>query len=313
MTVAALQQYLRSLSAPLTAAGAAAAAGDLERACRGLEPFRERSVGALADLLVRADAFEREGKLPASGPALAGVLVDEPTTRALADRLRAFLDREVSPGAPIPDGVRAELDKLTKLKLPQVKELTRELGVTEPFKTGKQGVQQIVLKLTGQSLAAKAGGRRGAVEDPAAVQRQADDLRATPATELAAKLSHLQQSLTPAGVKALAAALGVSGAIRTKPQGITKIREHLSAPLPEVLKLVEALTALKAKAEQPGASDEAIEGELRTLDDRLNRDTAIDVAKRLGVVRTLSTRAEALEAIWRKVFEVKLARESIAY
>ena len=65
MTVAALQQFLRSLGGPLTAAGAAPLADDLERACRGLDPFRERTVGAFADLLARADAYERAGTLPA--------------------------------------------------------------------------------------------------------------------------------------------------------------------------------------------------------------------------------------------------------
>lgn len=315
MTVAALQQFLRSLGAPLAAAGAGAAADDLERACRGLGPFRERTVGAFADLLARADAYEREGKLPAAGPVLAGLLVDEPTARHLADRLRAFLDREVSPGAPLPDAARAELDKLMKLKPAQVKELARELGVEGPFRTSRQGVEMIVLKLTGQSPTGRGGARRksAAAADPAVAQRQADELRATPAEQLEGKLHELEQSLTAAGVKALAAALGIPGSIRTKAQGLAKVRERLLAPPAEADKLVELLTALKAKAERPGAPEDEIEDELRSLGEQLDRDTAIEVARRLGVVRSLATRAEALEAIRRKVFEVKLARESIAY
>ena len=127
MTVADLQQFLRSLGGPLAAARGRRRGAGPGRACRGLEPFGRRSVG-LAELLARADAYERDGQLPAAGPALAGVVLDEPTPRHLADRLRTLLDREVSPGAPIPETVRAELEKLTKLKPAQVKELARELG-----------------------------------------------------------------------------------------------------------------------------------------------------------------------------------------
>jgi hypothetical protein len=331
MNVTALQQYLRSLVAPLTAAGAGPQADGLERACRGLEPYRDRTVGAFADLLARADAYEREGKLPAAGPVLAGVLVDEPTARHLADRLRTLLDREVPAGAPLPAGVRAELDKLAKLKPARVQELARELGAEESFRTSRQGVEKIVLKLTGQGLTAKGGSRRrpAAAADPAEVQRLVEELRATPADQLDSKLTRLEQSLTQAAIKALAAALGAAGSIRSKAQGLAKVRERLQAaggaatqqpgaappatPGTDTDKLVEVLTALKAKAERPGAPAEEIEDELRSLGGRLDRDTAIAVARRLGVVRSLDTRAEALEAIRRKVFEVKLARESIAY
>ncbi len=57
MNVMNLEQFLRSLSEPLIAAGAKKAADDLARACACLEPFGELPVSQFADFLAKAEVY----------------------------------------------------------------------------------------------------------------------------------------------------------------------------------------------------------------------------------------------------------------
>ena len=81
----------------------------------------------------------------------------------------------------------------------------------------------------------------------------------------------------------------------------------------KIARLAEIILALKSKADGPDAPHDEIEAELRSLEEQMDRDEAITVAKQIGVVRHLNSRNEAIEEIRRKVFEMKRARESIAY
>jgi hypothetical protein len=76
LNVAALQQFLRSLSGPLGAAGVAPhALAPLEQFAAALDPFRPHDLGTLADLLRRADEARRNGFVP---------LVEVPTVAPLS-------------------------------------------------------------------------------------------------------------------------------------------------------------------------------------------------------------------------------------
>jgi hypothetical protein len=65
LTVAALQQFLRSLGAPLGAAGVTPhTLAPLEQCAAALDPFRAHTLDTLTDLLRRADEARRNGTVP---------------------------------------------------------------------------------------------------------------------------------------------------------------------------------------------------------------------------------------------------------
>jgi hypothetical protein len=143
--------------------------------------------------------------------------------------------------------------------------------------------------------------------------------------ELEQELSRLSDAKLEQ-IRQLMKALGMSQGARGKDDGISKIRDFLSggsraeagtappAAVSEKLqRIIETLRALKAKAEGPDAPYDEIESELTSLQAQLDAAEATQAAKAIGVVKSLSTRDDALQAIRRKVLEVKMARESIAY
>ena len=67
MQVADLQQFVRSLGTTLQSAGAKSAAGDLEKAAAGLEPFKDMAIAQFGDFLAQAETYARTGVLPTTG------------------------------------------------------------------------------------------------------------------------------------------------------------------------------------------------------------------------------------------------------
>ena len=110
MKVAVLQQFLRSLAAPLQAAGASPkVTNDLEEACNALESFKEEDFGQFAAFLVRAEEFHRTQLLPMlktkERPRGAARTLNEAQVRHLAQQVRQLEER----AAAAPGGFRAEL------------------------------------------------------------------------------------------------------------------------------------------------------------------------------------------------------------
>jgi hypothetical protein len=322
MKVSVLQQFLRNLIAPLEAGAAPAPTiAALQRACQGLDPFQDKEVADFAEFLTRAAAYERDGKWPSLNPSISGRIVDEPNAAEYAQRLRTFLEREVPAGNPISEDVRLELKRLTKrLKTSQVREIARELQIEDSFRGKKQGIEKIVLRLTGQRLSARKprAPRRTAVElDAATLQQYAAELRNLAEGEARTqRVKELVKQLKGPDIRALAEFLGAQGTARTTKDGWgEKILTALAAPPmgDKIGRWMEILAALKAKAEGPDAPTDEIESELRSLEEQMGRDEAIAVAKRFGSARSLDSREEAIEEIRRKVFETKRARESVTY
>lgn len=336
MNVSVLQQFLHNLILPLQASAAPAQTiAGLERACQGLEPFRDKDVGAFADFLTRAADYERDGKWPAANPPIVGRVVDEPSARDYAHRLQTFLEREAPSGSPLSDNARAELKRLEKrLKLAQIKDIATELQIEDGFRGAKQGLDKIVFRLSGQHLSGKKPRtpRKATTTDPAAIQQYAAELRnPTGSDALEQRVQELVAKLSVPNLKALAESLGATGkarrkegwnaillsALRSSPTEGTTATEaenrDNSAEDGKVARWAEIVAALKTKADGPDAPHDEIDAELQSLAEQMDRDESIAVAKRIGVVRHLNSRNEALEEIRRKVFEMKRARESIAY
>lgn len=128
------------------------------------------------------------------------------------------------------------------------------------------------------------------------------------------------EPLTIPQIRDLMKRLGITGGFKKKPEGLQRIAAWLAGPRSEspaspdkLARVIETLKSLKAKADAPDAPFDEIEAELQAIESRLDAREAIQAATSLGVIRSLNTRADAIEAIRRKVLEVKLARESIAY
>jgi hypothetical protein len=329
MKVNVLQQFLRGLVPPLEAsASSAQTIAGLQRACQGLDAFQDKDVADFAEFLRRAATYEREGQWPSVNPPISGRILDEPNAHELARRLRTFLEREVPSGRPISEEVRAELNRLAKrLKRGQVKEMARDLGIEESFRNVKQGIEQLVFHLTGQSLRGKkprAPRREPETADPAAIQQYADELRNLAGKEgLEQRVNELVGQLPGPILKGLAESLGAIRKARRKAQWNEILLAALKGPPAEgretapneskVARLAEIVNALKAKADGPDAPTDEIEAELRSVEEQMDHDEAIAVAQQIGIVRQLSSRGEAVEEIRRKVFERKRERESVAH
>src|SRR5262249_17282508 len=208
------QRLLRSLRAPLEPSAASAPTlAALQRACQGLDPFQDKDVAEFAEFLTRAAAYEREGHWPSANPPINGRIVDEPNAQEYARRLRTYLEREVPVGSAIPDDVRVELKRLAKrLKSAQVKEIARGLQVEDHIRGARQGIDKIVLRLTGQTLRGrKPRSARRAAADPAAIQQYAAELRALAGKDgLEQRVNEVVGNLSGSTLRALAESLGAT-------------------------------------------------------------------------------------------------------
>ncbi len=141
MNVSDLQQFLRSLSRPLSDSGAKKAADDLERACAGMEPFRDLNVAQFADFLANAEEYARTGVVPTTRSARSsagkpGAKAGDPHAVAAAiDSVRGLYDRVASSEVTYAT-IEAELKRLDKqFKKDEILEIARGFGVSGTPKT----------------------------------------------------------------------------------------------------------------------------------------------------------------------------------
>jgi hypothetical protein len=149
MNVSDLQQFLRSLSRPLSVSGATKAADDLERACAGLEPFRDLNVAQFADFLANAEAYARTGVVPTtksakSSGARAGTKAGDPQAVAAAvEQIRSLYDRVTSPEVTYAT-IEAELKRLDKqFKKDEILEIARQFGISGTLKAKGAALEEI--------------------------------------------------------------------------------------------------------------------------------------------------------------------------
>src|SRR5690606_21262788 len=107
-----------------------------------------------------------------------------------AARLKTFLQAEVPASSPMPMTVVEELNRLTgKLKLPQLKELAKAVGVTDTVGTGQKAKEKIFLQITGRNLGeaileTQAETLRQWANEPNLESRLADFLKPLTATQI---------------------------------------------------------------------------------------------------------------------------------
>lgn len=149
MKVADLQRFLGNITPFARAAGASEkAAAELDRALQCLEPFKEKSLAEFNDFLLRADEFDRTGKLlpPARNgktrtPKAPALSVDEAI--AIYQDLH---NRATDPALTYAE-IDAKLKPIGKLNLAQLKEAVAKLDVTVSPKTKKNMVDELTRRI----------------------------------------------------------------------------------------------------------------------------------------------------------------------
>jgi hypothetical protein len=147
MNVYDLQQFLRSLGQPLSVSGAKKVAEELERACAGLEPFRNLSLAQFADFLAKADEYARTGIIPTTGRAklvTTGSKVGDPAALARAvEHIRVLYDRVTTPDVTY-STIDAELKQLDKqYKKDEIIEIAKAIGIQGTLKTKRAAIDEI--------------------------------------------------------------------------------------------------------------------------------------------------------------------------
>jgi len=234
MKVAVLQQFLRSLVAPVREAGAnEKKANDLEQTAQALEPFKDQDFGQLAAFLVQAEEFQRTGLLPQLKPGrsqgAAGAL-NTAQIQHLVEQVRRLEARAAEAGAPR-ETLAAELDRLglDNLNKSEAVALARELVLpTRARDTAQDAVRQIRRLIREGRQALQQTARQQPAVDAAKIQQLAQQVRQleeraagaeTSADGLNAELDRLGlEALNKSEALALAKELGESVNARTTQQ-----------------------------------------------------------------------------------------------
>ena len=155
MKVSNLQQFVRSLVAPMRQAGAATKVGDdIEQAAADLEPFAQLDVWQLSELLRQAKEYRDTGTLPAPAGKRATTRKPAAPKNDPAVVARYALEvRALEERAALPESTREELRggldalKLDKLTKDNLVGIARELGRQTIAKTTKPQAVDIIRRV----------------------------------------------------------------------------------------------------------------------------------------------------------------------
>jgi hypothetical protein len=136
MKVVALQQFVRSLSTPLGALGAAQKIlTDIDKIAQALEPFKDFDFEQFVTLLVQAEEYSRTGQLPVpTGKTRAtrepkAKKAPPPSVQELAQQMKQMEEKAVSADVSR-ESLEEELSRLglDKLTISSLRELAQEVG-----------------------------------------------------------------------------------------------------------------------------------------------------------------------------------------
>jgi hypothetical protein len=135
MKVHDLQQFIKALTQPLTAAGGKKAADDLQRAADGLNQFQDMTIVDFCSFLDRANHLVTTGELPKSSrrPAAPKTVVSAEQIQQKTQRLAELYERALDPDFSY-DAVKQEVRGLANLKVDELKQIARDLNITRAFR-----------------------------------------------------------------------------------------------------------------------------------------------------------------------------------
>ncbi len=148
MKVADLQSFIRSLASPLSASGARQVASELERACAGLESFKDLTIAQFADFLDQAERYRRDGVLaPAKCKQAKSAAVDQHKVQSFAQQILALYERATDADLQYAaiDGEVKKLDRA--LSKDEAIELARQVAIPGTLKSKKAALDQIARKI----------------------------------------------------------------------------------------------------------------------------------------------------------------------
>ena len=151
MKVAELQRFLGNLAPFVKAAGASEkVATEFDRALQCLEPFKEKTLAEFNDFLLRADEFDRTGKLEA--PARTGngkPRAAKGPSLTVYEAVQIYRDlhaRATDPTLSDP-AIDAKMAAIGKLTLPQLQELAGKVGAVVPAKPKAKVVEALTRRI----------------------------------------------------------------------------------------------------------------------------------------------------------------------
>lgn len=152
MRVAELQAFLRSLIGPLEAAEAKKSIlDDLARACDGLDPFKDNTIGDFAGFLVRAEEYARTGLLPVVAKPASKPRTTKPKTPKITVEVATALVNDLYENA-ISDDLTHEMiaeriKTLSDLSAKDLETLAKNFGATA-FKPKPKALEAIRDKIS---------------------------------------------------------------------------------------------------------------------------------------------------------------------
>jgi hypothetical protein len=249
MKTSALQEFLRSLAAPLAAIGVAPKSlDDLHTAAQSLEPFKDLDLEQLVDFLRRAADFRRDGKVPALS--VSGLDQITSAARSLSEDVHL-----VGAGGAVVEGqIESRIAQGQRDLQSGLDTLSRQFGLTLKFGQDKKWLSSLQAKAKSTRMVESFRRLAAQITEPASfksesVESGVEALAASDAKVLKAAATELGVSGTRTGKAFVESVLVKLTGIDNKPQKATK----------------------KPKPSEPTASDEQVEAMIRTLQNLVAR------------------------------------------
>jgi hypothetical protein len=150
-----LQLHLSNLAQLLRNAGGKKVGDELAELCQRLQPYRDRPLKGLMELLDKAEEIVRTGVPPARTKSRAPK-VDPQLVESTCNRVVALYERATDPSTTREqiESAFADLDKLN-LTVPQLQEQAKRLNITQKFRAKKDllhAMKRTVLERRGTFL-----------------------------------------------------------------------------------------------------------------------------------------------------------------
>lgn len=267
MTGSALQEFLRSLGAPLAAVGVAPKSlADLRAAADALEPFHGLDLEQLAGFLRRADEYRRSGAVPLIE--VAGVEAVRTAARDLSEAVQSLGTADGQAAEERIEQGRRELERA-------VGQLAGQFGAAVKFTADRKWLPAIRAKAEAQRVAAALRRLAARISSPEAysdegVKAEVEALAGSDARAIKAAATDLGVTATGKGTKLVESVLAKLTGVENKPPKAPRKAAKPKADAAQVEEMSRTVRELAERAAQsPGAVTAA---EVDPLIERLKAD-----------------------------------------
>ena len=252
MTGSALQEFLRSLGAPLAAVGVAPKSlADLRAAADALEPFKGLDLEQLADFLRRADESRRSGAVPLIE--VAGVESVRTAARDLSESVGSLGTADGRAAEERIEQGRRELERA-------VSQLAGQFGAAVKFTADRKWLPSLRAKAESQRVAGALRRLAARITAPESysdegVKAEVEALSGTDAKALKAATTELGVAGTGKGRKLVESVLARMTGFENKPP---KAPRKAAKPKADAAQVEEMSRTIRELAERAGQSPGAV-------------------------------------------------------